>query len=86
MGSLRFDGVWFRLYSDDHSPPHVHAYYADMSAVIDLLPEGGVAVSSRVRAYWPLNAKQSDLRRVLRVAWKHEARLRDEWQKLRGEG
>jgi Domain of unknown function (DUF4160) len=85
MGSLRFDGVRFRIYSDDHPPAHVHAYRAEMSAVIDLLPGGGVALSSRAQPYWPPNAKIGDLRKVLRVAKKHEAKLRNEWQRMREE-
>ena len=86
MGSLRFDGVRFSIYPNDHPPPHVHGYFAEMSAVIDLLPGGGVDISSRTNPYWPLNAKKSDLRKVLRIASTHEAALREEWRKMREEG
>jgi hypothetical protein len=47
MGSLRFDGVRFTIFVDDHPPPHVHARYAEIAVILDLLPGGGVAISAR---------------------------------------
>ncbi len=32
----RFYGIIIRMYPGDHNPPHVHAFYAEQSAVIDI--------------------------------------------------
>ncbi|SNS95134.1 protein of unknown function [Granulicella rosea] len=84
MGSLRFDGVRFFVYVDDHPPPHVHAKYAETEAVLDLLPDSGIAISSRPFAIDPPNAKASDLKKILKVARDHEAVLRELWQSIHG--
>ncbi len=31
-----FFGIFIRMYFDDHSPAHFHAYYGDDSAVIEI--------------------------------------------------
>jgi len=85
MGSLRFDGVWFMIYVDDHPPPHVHARYAEIAVILDLLPGGGIAISHRAFAVRPPNAKQNDVKRVLRVALENEPALRELWRTLYGE-
>jgi hypothetical protein len=84
MGSLRFDGVRFVVYVDDHPPPHVHARYAETAVILDLLPGGGIAISERAFAVRPPNAKQNGLNRVVRVARENEAALRDLWRSLYG--
>lgn len=85
MGSLRFDGVWFMIYVDDHPPPHVHARYAEIAVILDLLPGGSIAISRRAFAVRPPNAKQSDVNRVVRVARENQAALRNLWRSLYGE-
>jgi len=32
----RFYGIVIRMYFDDHSPPHFHAFYAEYEAVISI--------------------------------------------------
>jgi hypothetical protein len=86
MGSLRFDGVRFWIFVDDHLPPHIHARYAEISVVLDLLPSRGIAISSRALAVRPPDAKSNDLNRVLRIARMHETALRELWRSLHGEG
>jgi hypothetical protein len=68
------------------TPPHVHARYAEIAVVLDLLPGGGVALSKRASAILPPDAKRNDLKRVLRVARVHEAALRALWHSLYREG
>ena len=84
MGSLRFDGVRFVVYVDDHPPPHVHAFYAETEAILDLLPGDGIAIANRQRAIDPPDAKASDLKKILKVAHSHEATLRELWQSIHG--
>jgi len=85
MRSLRFDGVRFMVYVDDHPPPHVHARHAEVAVILDLIAGGGIAISRRAFAVRPPNAKQNDLNRVLRVALENESALRDLWRSLYGE-
>ena len=84
MGSKTFDGVWFLSYSDDHEPPHVHGRYSGTMMIIELLPGGGVARSSRSAAIAPKNAKRSDVRRILKVAIEHSAELHQLWEATHG--
>jgi Domain of unknown function (DUF4160) len=86
MGPLRFEGVRFTIFVDDHPPPHVHARYGEIAVILDLLPGGGVAISARASAIRPPDAKQNERNRVLRVARMHEAALRELWRTLHGEG
>jgi hypothetical protein len=47
VGSKTFDGVRFMVYVADHSPRHVHGFLAEVSVIVDLLPENKVAKSKR---------------------------------------
>ncbi len=84
MGSKTFDGVWFISFSDDHLPPHVHGKYAETEVLIDLLPDGTVVKSERGDAVRPINAKRSQIRRILRVAAENAAELHEIWEKMHG--
>lgn len=84
MGSKTLDGVWFISYSDDHMPPHVHGEYAETIVIVDLLPGGKVARSGRKDAVQPGNAKRQDVKRILNVAAKHAAELKELWEKAHG--
>ena len=84
MGSKTFDGVWFISFADDHEPPHVHGQYAETTVIIDLLPKGGVAESSRRNSVIPANAKRSDVRKILKAALDHAAELHQLWEAMPG--
>lgn len=84
MGSRRFAGVWFAAFSLDHPPPHVHAAYGGVTAILDLLPEGGVDLADRTNPYFPANAKRSNIRRIIRIARENEAALRTLWETVHG--
>ena len=51
MGSLRFDGVLFVAYPQDHEPRHVHGFYAETEAIVELrgAPVRGVTLAQRRR-------------------------------------
>ena len=34
----RFYGIVIRMYYDDHSPPHFHAYYGEYDVLINIHP------------------------------------------------
>lgn len=36
MGSYQFDGVTFRVYPEDHAPPHVHGRYQGILVILEL--------------------------------------------------
>jgi hypothetical protein len=62
MGSIRFDGVRFVVYTMDHEPRHVHGFYAEVEVIVDLrtgallhlptgqTPSGRVTQASRMYA------------------------------------
>jgi hypothetical protein len=84
MSSIRFEGVWFESFPNDHTPSHVHGAYAEVVDVVDLLPDGGVQVADRVNAIKPRNASRSDVKHVLSVATKHFEELVALWEKHHG--
>ena len=73
MGSVRFDGVRFVAYPEDHDPGHVHGFYAEVEVIVDLIEgaDGGVALADRRDAVRPGNASRSDVKHILQVAAEH---------------
>jgi hypothetical protein len=68
MGSIRFEGVRYFSYPKDHEPRHAHGRYAETRVIFDLLPDGNVRISNRVKAVSPGNASKADIRHILAVA------------------
>jgi hypothetical protein len=81
MGSVRFDGVVFVVFSRDHAPPHVHACYGSLIVILELLAGGGIAVADRLDAYIPRSPKRNEVRRVVRCALMNEQALRELWRR-----
>jgi hypothetical protein len=71
MGSIRFEGVRFAAFSDDHEPMHVHGSYAEVVVVVELHPDRTVSLADRTDAVRPPNAKRSDVKHVLVMASEH---------------
>lgn len=84
MGSIRFEGVRFSAFPDDHTPRHVHGRYSEILVIVDLLADGGVKVSDRENAIKPRNASRSDIKHILAVAYKHFEELVALWEKHHG--
>ena len=82
MGSIRFDGVWFVAYPEDHEPCHVHGFYAQTEVVVELhvKPQKEVARANRSNAVRPGNASRSDVKHILRVAVAHFDELIKLWE------
>ena len=85
MGSIRFEGVLFSVYSDDHAPPHVHARYAEVRVVIDLLlVENAVALSKRHKSVTPIRGSRADVSYILELAAEHYDALVHLWETIHG--
>jgi hypothetical protein len=84
MGSRSFDGVRFRVYTNDHPPRHVHAIQGETRVIIDLLASGDVQIAKRARAIRPPNAKKTDVRRALTLAAAHFDELVELWEGIHG--
>ena len=82
MTTIRIEGVYFRVYPDDHEPRHVHGEYAETVAIVDLLQDGSVALADRTDRVLPSNAKRSDVKKILRVAMKHFETLIATWEQM----
>ena len=55
MGSLRFDGVRFVAYPQDHEPVHVHGFYAEVEVIVELREAAReVALAGRPDDTWEL--------------------------------
>lgn len=84
MGSIRFDGVRFVAYSMDHEPRHVHGFYAEVEAIVDLRLDGSVSLANRRDAVRPGDGSRSDIRHILTTAAKHFDELVSLWEKQHG--
>ncbi|MGA7832330.1 MAG: DUF4160 domain-containing protein [Terracidiphilus sp.] len=84
MGSLRFDGVRFTVYTMDHAPRHVHGFYAELEVIVDLRLDGAVSLARRKYAVRSGNGSVADIRHVLTVAAKHFEKLAALWEKHHG--
>ena len=70
MVTTRFEGVWFAAYPDDHTPRHVHGFYAEVEALVDLNPDRTVSLAKRKDAVKPQNGRRSDVKHILAAALK----------------
>jgi hypothetical protein len=84
MGSIRFNGVRFVVYTMDHEPRHVHGFYAEIEVIVDLRQDGNVRLASRTDAIRPSNGSKSDARHVLATAAAHFDELVSLWEKHHG--
>jgi hypothetical protein len=84
MGSLKFSGVLFVAFPNDHLPRHVHGYTGETEVVIDLLQNGDVDVAARKDAIRPSNAKRSDVKKILKSAAAHYDELVTLWENHHG--
>jgi hypothetical protein len=82
MSSLRFDGVLFSAYPNDHLPRHVHAYYGSISAIVEIRPDRSVVLADRKDATSPRNAKRSSVKKMLDVAAENFDELWALWEAM----
>jgi len=82
VGSIRFDGVRFVAYPEDHESRHVHGFYAETEVIVELRnrPQREVARANRTDAVRPGNASHSDVRHILEVAAVHFEELLKLWE------
>ena len=82
MASIRFAGVLFVAYPQDHSPRHVHGFVDETEVIADLRPNRTVALADRPDAIRPGNAKRSSVRRILNTAAEYFDELIALWEKM----
>ena len=82
MASIRFAGVLFVAYPQDHTPRHVHGFVDESEVIVDLCLNGTVALADRVDAIRPGNAKRSSVRRVLNTAADNFDELVALWERM----
>jgi hypothetical protein len=82
MSSLRFDGVLFSAYPNDHLPKHVHAYYGNLSAIVEIRADRTVVLADRKDATSPRNAKRSSVKKMLDVAAENFDELWALWEEM----
>ena len=81
MGSIRFDGVRFVAYPEDHEPCHVHGFYGEIEVIVNLREkQREVARADRTSAVRPGNASRSDVKHILQVAAAHFDELLKLWE------
>jgi hypothetical protein len=85
VGSLRFGGIRFVAYSNDHPPRHVHGFMQDTEVIVDLRMDGTVALAKRADAIRPANAKRASVKKVLMAAADHFEELVALWEATHGE-
>jgi|SRR5580704_1130931 hypothetical protein len=84
VGSLKFEGVLFVAYSNDHSPRHIHGFAGETEVIVDLRLGGTVAISNRNDAIRPSDAKRSDVKKILNTAALHFVELTGLWEEIHG--
>ena len=82
VASIRFAGVLFVAYPQDHTPRHVHGFVDESGMIVDLRPNRTVALADRVDAIRPGNAKRSSVRRVLSTAAERFDELVALWERM----
>jgi hypothetical protein len=65
VGSKTFDGFRFSVYPNDHLPPHVHAFHAEVEVIPDLdFEKRSIRLARRRDRIRPADAKTSDVKRM----------------------
>jgi hypothetical protein len=82
MSSLRFDGILFSAYPNDHLPRHVHAYFGSIHAIIEIRPDRTVVLSDRKDATSARSAKRSSIKKMLDVAARNFDQLWALWEEM----
>lgn len=72
----RESGFEFRIWPNDHTPPHVHAWKAGGTAKIELVDGFDVV---KVRDMTP-----GDVVRAVRIAMENEEKLMQAWEEIHG--
>lgn len=80
VSTLRFGGVRFRAYPQDHEPRHFHGYVGDGHVIIELTNDRRVILADRDRAI--RNAKASEVRKVIEIATLHFDALVHLWERM----
>lgn len=81
---MSIESVRFIVYSNDHTPIHVHGVLGGTVVIVDVFANGDVRIAERTKAIWPKNAKKSDVRKILQLAAEHSDELRSLWEKVHG--
>jgi hypothetical protein len=84
VGSYLFDGVTFRVYPQDHDPPHVHGRYQGVILILELGIDRTIRIADRWDAIRPGNAKRNQIRHILDVASEHYDDLMELWEEAHG--
>jgi hypothetical protein len=86
VGSIKFDGIRFVAYPEDHEPRHVHGFYAEVEVIVELreFPRREVARADRSNAVRPGNASRSDVKHILQVATEHFDEIVQLWEEAHG--
>jgi hypothetical protein len=58
--------------------------YGGTTVIVDLLPNGSARRSKRTDSVKPRNAKQNDIRKILKTANEHEEALTRLWETTHG--
>ncbi len=80
VGSYQFDGVTFRVYPEDHAPPHVHGRYQGILVILELGQDRYARLADRDDAIRPGDAKRNQVRHILKVANEHFEDLMELWE------
>lgn len=84
MSSIRFGGILFVVYPNDHEPRHVHGFLQETEVIVDLLYNGNVAQASRKDAVRPPDAKRADVKKILQNGADNFQTLVELWEKMHG--
>jgi hypothetical protein len=82
VASLRFGNVWFIAYPQDHEPRHVQGFAGETEVIVDIGLDRNVMLADRPDCIRPGNAKQSDVRKILKTAAEHFDKLVSLWEKM----
>jgi hypothetical protein len=79
MVIVREEGWSLEVYTRDHPPPHVHAWYGDGEVKVSLPPPGEPVAVLRVR-----RASATQAVRAVRLVENHRTLLRAAWSVIHG--
>lgn len=79
MGTLRFAGVTFQVFTHDHLPRHVHGRYAGIEVIVEL-KDGYARIADRRDPVDPPNGKRSDVAYIVRAANEQLEQLHKLWE------
>jgi uncharacterized protein DUF4160 len=85
VSTVRVGAICFKIYPEDHEPPHAHAFIGSGEVIIDLCPDGSIALARRKTGAIRGRVTRNEVRKALEAAVATYVDLVRAWEAMHDE-